>query len=111
MKIKLFIKPLTVNQAFYGIHRKTTKCRDYDSKLDLLLGKPKKLDFKYYKISYMFYLKYFATTDADNLVKILQDNIVRKGIISDDRKIIDYSIKKRPSKENIVEIEISEGIL
>jgi Holliday junction resolvase RusA-like endonuclease len=47
-------------------------------------------------------------TDGDNLVKILTDCIVQKGLIEDDRKIMRYVIEKYAAKEDRIEVEISE---
>jgi len=111
MKMELYVKPLSINAAFHGRHVKTRKCREYDALLNMVLLGQKKLKYEYYKIKYMFYLKNFGNTDADNLVKVLQDAIVRRGIISDDRRVIDYEIGKRRADSDKIVIEISEAVL
>ena len=105
MLIKIPLKPLSINAAFQGRRFKTREANQYDKALALLLPR-QKVAGDYFRVTYRFYLKNFAKTDADNLVKCLQDCIVRKGIITDDRKIIDYKIMKFPSKDDRIEIEI-----
>lgn len=44
--------------------------------------------------------------DIDNLVKILQDVIVKKGYIEDDRLIYRMTVEKIPSKVDRIQIDI-----
>lgn len=57
-------------------------------------------------IVYRFFLVNHSRTDWDNLVKITQDIIVKKGYIEDDRKIYKAEVEKIPSKKDAIEIEI-----
>ena len=106
INIKIPIKPLSINVAFQGRRFKTKKCKQYEH--DVFIHLPNNKIKGYVKITYEFYLRNFKMTDADNLVKVLQDCIVKKGIIEDDRKIIQYMIYKYPAKENRIEIFIKE---
>lgn len=110
LKIELPIKPLSVNKAFQGKHFRTKECKIYEKTLKYLLPS-KKIKADYYKIAYTFYLKNFGNTDCDNLVKVLQDCMVKKGIISDDRRIVCYFIGKIPAKKDSIKIEISKSDL
>ncbi len=111
MKIELQTKILSVNNAWQGRKFKTKEAKEYDERLGWLLlpYKKHKINAKYYEIHYVFYLKYFATTDYDNPIKPLQDCLVRAGLISDDRKIVRARIEKYPASEDRAEIEILEA--
>ena len=105
MKFKLDIKPLSINMAFQGRRFKTRSATQYDRALALLLPK-QKVEGEYFKVKYHFYLVNFSRTDCDNLVKNLQDCIVRQGIITDDRRIIEYEIKKFKAEKDSIVVEI-----
>lgn len=47
-------------------------------------------------------------TDIDNLIKPLQDILVKNGIIEDDRKILSFNAKKFKSDKDYIEITINE---
>ena len=59
-------------------------------------------------VDFVFYLKgaTFSLSDISNLVKILEDCIVKRGYIEDDRKIITMSLEKRKSDTERVEVYI-----
>lgn len=61
------------------------------------------------EIEFIFYLapKRFAVSDVSNLVKILEDCIVKAGYIQDDRKIIKMHLEKRESINERIEVQIS----
>jgi Holliday junction resolvase RusA-like endonuclease len=105
-KIKIPIKPLSINAAFQGRRFKTRKCKQYEKDISYYLPKNKKISGNVV-IQYRFYLKYFKTTDIDNLIKILQDCLVQHGIIDDDRFIVAYVVNKHPSDRDGIEIDIS----
>ena len=104
-KFTLKIKPLSINMAFQGRRFKTAESRRYDNSMSLILPN-KKEPGPFYSIQYDFYLKNFLSTDYDNLIKQTQDCIVRKGIISDDRRIIKAIINKYMSDEDGIAVEI-----
>lgn len=95
----LHIKALSVNQAWQGRRFKTKKYKDYEKECLLLLPE-KKMIMGYVEISFLFYLKYFATQDTDNLLKPIIDILVKKGYIQDDRYIVRLRAEKIKSKED-----------
>jgi Holliday junction resolvase RusA-like endonuclease len=103
-KIVINEKPLSVNAAWQGRRFKTVTYKNYEQTIYHLLPKVKiKGEVE---IHYTFYLKNYSRTDIDNCVKCLQDVIVKKGIIEDDRKIVLFSAEKRKSKTDRIEVEI-----
>lgn len=105
MKINIPLKPLSINACWQGKRFKTKECKQYDRDLQLLLPKIK-IEAQFYEVRYKFYIKTFASSDLDNLVKVLQDNLVKKGIISDDRYIVKMIVEKVKSDIDKIEIEI-----
>ena len=105
MKILLPITPVSVNAAFHGKHIKTDICRAYESALRQMMPK-ERVAGQYYSLEFTFYLKNFELTDEDNLVKIVQDIIVKSNIIIDDRKIISHRLRKIPADQDFIEILI-----
>lgn len=105
MKVSVQIKPMSINAAFKGRRFKTPECEDYESDLWSLLPREEKVTGKV-EIVYRFFLVNHSRTDYDNMIKVTQDIIVKKGYIEDDRKIYRATIEKIPSKEDRIEIEI-----
>ena len=105
--LKLGIKPISINEAFQGRRFKTKKCKKFEEDLSYLLPAKKCIPGKV-QVRYKFYLKNHALTDYDNMIKVMQDSLVKKGYIEDDRKIYRAMIDKIPSKENFIEILIKE---
>ena len=105
MKGALKLKPLSINAAFQGRRFKTKECKAYCNALEMLLPR-KRVDGEYYTMHLKFHLKNFARTDQDNLVKLLQDEMVKKGMISDDRKIVKHILEKFPATFDWIEWEI-----
>ena len=105
MKVSVPIKAMSVNDAFQGRRFKTPECKQYEEDLWMLLPRMEKVMGRV-RIVYRFFLVNHALTDFDNLIKITQDILVKKGYIEDDRKIYDAHIQKIPSKEDSIEIEI-----
>lgn len=105
MKIKLDIKPLSINSCWQGRRYKTKEAKVYDRTLQLLLPKSK-IEAQFYIVKYIFYLKSILMADLDNFIKIIQDNIVKKGIIKDDRYIVKIEAQKIKSDRDYIEIEI-----
>jgi Holliday junction resolvase RusA-like endonuclease len=108
MKIKLDIKPLSVNVAWQGRRFSTPAKKQYEEQVLLMLPK-QHIPGPYYRIDYKFFLVNFKMTDQQNLLKCLTDCLVKRGIITDDRFIIDERIRKYPSAHDGIELEI-EGI-
>ena len=86
-------KPLSVNDAWQGRRFSTPAKKDYEAVMRLLLPNTP-VTGPYYRVEYDFHLIRFATTDWDNLVKVTQDCLVKRGIITDDRHIIDARVRK-----------------
>lgn len=105
MKGTLRIKPLSINAAFQGRRFKTKDCNSYCNNLAMMLPMQKS-NGEYYALHFKFHLKNFAMTDEDNLVKLLQDCMVKKGMISDDRKVVKHILEKFPSTFDWIEWEI-----
>ena len=108
MKIFLNLKPLSVNAAFQGRRFKTKECRQYDKTLDIALM-PFKRDIvrsDWYAVQYSFFLRNFSMTDGDNMVKVLQDALVRNGFLSDDRRIKRFIVEKFKAETDSIRVEI-----
>ena len=106
MTIFLDLKPLSINHAYRGRRFDTPAKRQYDRALSLLLPK-RHVEGPYYRIDYRFYLKNFKMTDQQNLLKCLTDAIVARGIITDDRFIVEEHIYKYQSDKDRMEIMIA----
>ena len=109
MKIRVDIKPLSSNQAWQGRRFSTKAKTQFENAMRLLLPAAHVRANPFYSVAYNFYLVNFSRTDADNLVKTTQDCLVKRGIISDDRLVIDSRVRKFPSESDRIEIEI-EGV-
>lgn len=101
------IKALSINKAFCGRRFKTKEAKSYEKELWILLPTQTQIEGEV-AITLEFWLKYYKTTDVSNLVKLLEDIIVKKGYIEDDRKVIEMHLYKYPSKENKIRITISK---
>jgi len=98
-------KPLSVNDAWQGRRFKTPEYKTYEKLLLLNLPKHKMVKGKV-AITYRFHLKNHSRTDSDNLLKCLNDILVKKGYIEDDRKIYESHVFKIPAKDDSMEINI-----
>ncbi len=103
--ITLAVKPLSVNDAWQGRRFSTPAKAQYESVMRLLLPNVA-VPGPYYRIEYDFHLVHFKTTDWDNLCKVLQDCLVKKGIITDDRFIVDARVRKFPAKADKIVVRI-----
>lgn len=108
MNFTLDIKPLSINDAYRGRHFPTKAKTQYETALSYLLPRPLPVLAKYFKVTYRFYLVRFSTTDMANLEKVLTDCIVKRGIIPDDKYIIDMRLLKFPAKADRIEVLIEE---
>lgn len=105
MKIDLDLKPLSLNNCFRGRRFDTTAKKQYDRTLQLLLPKVR-VEGPYYTVTLRFFLKRCFGGDLDNLAKVLIDNIVDKGIISNDRNVTEIHLYKQPSARDRIEITV-----
>ena len=106
LTITLTIKALTVNQAWQGRRFSTPAKKYYEAALRFALPKVAVAAAPYYRVEYDFHLRSFALSDWDNLVKVTQDCIVKRGIISDDRHIIEARVRKFPAKVDRIVVRI-----
>lgn len=102
-------KPISINDAFQGRRFKTADCKKYEQ--DVM----RQLTFKpmltgWVMVDFLFYLppSSYALSDISNLVKILEDCIVKKGYIEDDRKIVEMRTRKTRSENPRVEVYIKQ---
>lgn len=105
MEIEIPIKSLSVNEAWAGRRFKSKKYKQFEIDVSKLLKNSKPLKGEI-EIHYTFYIKNYGMTDIDNLIKPIQDIIVKKGYIEDDRKIVWLSAEKIKSKDEKIIIEI-----
>lgn len=106
-QVKIPITPLSINAAFQGRRYKTQRCREYENDLWFSLPKKEKITGKV-SMTLEFSLVHHATTDVSNLVKILEDILVKRGYIEDDRMVYELHLYKSASKKDSVRITISK---
>lgn len=58
------------------------------------------------EIFYTFHLKHHKTTDTSNLIKLLEDVMVKKGLIDDDRFVYRFHAEKKPAEVESIDIYI-----
>lgn len=95
---------MSVNRAWQGRRFKTPEYHDYEREVSLLL--PRGHVGGMVEIFYTFHLKHHKTTDASNLIKLLEDVMVKKGLIEDDRFVYKFHVEKRPAEVESVDIDI-----
>lgn len=106
LTLTLNVKPLTINRAWRGRHFSTAEKKAFETRLHWSLPKVSVVGKPYYRVEYDLYLINFAAMDWDNCIKVLQDCLVEKGIISNDSKIVDARVRKFPSKDDRIVIRI-----
>lgn len=102
------VKPISINKAFQGRRFKTSECKEFEEELSYLLPKARLIKGEV-EIRLTFFLKNYKRTDISNLVKILEDILVKKGFIEDDRKVKRMTLEKIQYKEDYIKIEISQA--
>lgn len=102
------IKPISINAAFQGRRFKSADCLKFERDFALLLPNIKTIEGDVI-ISIHFYLVNYAITDVSNLVKILEDVLVKKGIIEDDRKVVELHLIKSKAKKHKIKITIRQA--
>jgi Holliday junction resolvase RusA-like endonuclease len=110
MKLTLFMKPLSLNNCFRGRRFDTSIKKMYDATLQFTLPKEKVIA-DYYKVTFRFGLKRCFAGDLDNLCKVLLDNIVDRGIISSDKKVVEIHLFKRPADVDQIEITVEPAAM
>jgi len=106
MKIRLDLKPLSINQCWQGKRYFTPKGKEFRELCLRLIPKKKQLT-GLLGIEIIVHLKKaWLKSDVDNFLKPLLDAIVEKGLVEDDRFFTDLTIRKRSAKKDYVEIKI-----
>lgn len=101
------VKPLSVNAAWQGRRFKTKEHKQFEKIVQTILRAHPFQRFEGpYFVRYLFALKNASRTDTSNLIKVLEDNLVKAGIISDDRKVDCLLAEKIPADDDWVEIEV-----
>lgn len=100
MKLKIPIKPLSINEAHHGRHIKTREFLDYEKNVSYLLPYNQK-DVKNgeYFIKYVFYIKNYTLSDTGNFEKLITDILVKRGYLKDDRYVKAIYLEKRKVKD------------
>jgi Holliday junction resolvase RusA-like endonuclease len=104
--MKMFIKPLSVNEAWQGKRYKTPEYKSYEKTLLLTLPKMQIPQGKL-KVSFVFGFSN-SGSDIDNPLKLLID-IFQKKYGFNDKDIFEMNIKKVPTKkgQEFFEFEIT----
>lgn len=108
INMKIYIKPLSVNQVWQGKRFKTPKYKTYEKALTLMLPKLK-IDFKR-DLSINLTFGFSSTlSDIDNPLKPILD-VLQKKYGFDDKQIFELNVKKEIVKkgEEFIELTIIE---
>ena len=105
MKISLDIRPLSLNNCYSGRRFSTKAKKQYDRTLQLLLPKVK-VEGPHYTVTIRFFLVKPFAGDIDNLAKGICDNLVNKGVISNDRYITELHLYKQRAPKDRIEITV-----
>ena len=97
--------PLSLHRAWQGRRFKTKEYKDYEKLLLATLPTMEKIEGRII-IVYNLFLKRHASRDWDNCIKPLQDILQKKGYFEDDRKIYFAMVRKIPSDQDRIEVEI-----
>jgi len=114
MIIKLPIKPMSINVAWQGQRFKTKQYVKFQNDcLNLLIvsGAAQNSIKGLVEVRYNWYIKNFSRSDVDNFIKPLQDILVKRGIIEDDRyikRVIAEKFQVDSENEERIEIDIKE---
>lgn len=108
INIKIPVKPLSVNKAWAGRRFKSTYYKDFENDVCNFLPFAKKTITEECEVHYTFFVKNYKMTDIDNLIKTIQDIIIKRGYIKDDRQIVYLLAEKVQSNEEAIEVDILE---
>src|SRR3990167_2561313 len=99
-------RALTINKAWKGRRYKT---RDYENfEKEVMYQLPKMKVMGEVEMHYKFRIKSYAITDVSNLIKCLEDIIVKCGLIEDDRKVVKLSVEKFKDDNESIQILIKQ---
>lgn len=102
------VKALSVNAAYRGRHFKTPACKSFEEEVWYLIPRDLSPVCGEVEISLNFYLKNYKKTDVSNLVKILEDILVKRELIEDDRKVKVMRLEKHKAEKDSIRVEIKE---
>lgn len=111
METKIYLKPISINDAFKGRRFKTALHKQYESDLRWYLCMPKIKRQKvsgWYSIKFKFYIKNYSMSDLSNLIKVTEDCIVKAGLVDDDRFCKKMELEKFKSDSDYFTFEINE---
>lgn len=106
--IVVHAKPLSNNRMWQGRRFKTPDYTAYEQEVAFLLPR----DVAAHRVEglvevhYRFFIKNHKLSDCDNMIKPLQDILVKRGFIEDDRHIYRFTAEKVPSETPRIEVEI-----
>lgn len=106
VRIVIPIKPISANVAWSGRRFKSKTYKQFESDVSKLLPFCKNTIKGEVEVSYVFHIKNYKMTDVDNCIKQIQDLIVKRGYIEDDRKIVKFTAQKAQSYVETILIEI-----
>lgn len=106
LTLTVHAKPLSVNDATRGRHFPTAEKRDFETRMRWSLPKVAVVGKPYYRIGFDFHLVNFHLTDYDKCIKVIQDCLVKRGILTDDRLIVDARIRKFQAREDFIVITV-----
>ena len=106
MKILLPLKSLSVNKAWSGRRFKSVYYKEFEKEVCALLPFSHKTITSEVEIHYTFYVKNYKMSDVDNMIKPIQDLIIAREYLKDDRQIVFLSAEKVKSEKESIEIEI-----
>lgn len=101
------IKALTNNQAWTGRRFKSPAYKQYENDLCRVLPIAKQTINGEVEVYYKFYISNYGNTDTDNMIKQVQDFVVKRGYIEDDRYIIRLIAEKFKCNKGNENIEIN----
>jgi len=106
--MKIYIKPLSVNQVWQGKRYKTPKYKSYEKELLLMLP-PIKINFKRDLSIHLTFGFSSTLSDIDNPLKPILD-VLQKKYRFDDKQIFELKVKKEIVKkgEEFIELKINE---
>jgi Holliday junction resolvase RusA-like endonuclease len=106
LELTLHVKPLTINRAWRGRHFSTAAKEEFELRLRYSLPKVAVVGKPFYRVEYDLHLVSFKAMDWDNCIKVLQDCLVARGIISNDSLIVHATVRKYPAKKDRVVVRI-----
>ena len=90
-KLEINISPISINKVFQGRRFKTPEYTQWRKDFSWIV---KKVHHKCTGLKIDFYIKNFAMSDVDNMVKPFLDALVENKIIDDDRYIKKLILEK-----------------